>query len=80
MADYISGSDEETGAYIDWLVERTKNILSNPVDRAAVEALAHSLLLHEEIGYKKVRATIKASDEAWEEAEGIMLWKEPTKT
>jgi len=79
LGSYVCGNSEEIGSYMDWLVERTKNILSNSINRAAVEALARELLVNKEIGYKKAKAIIKASDEEWERKQGIMPWKGPTK-
>jgi hypothetical protein len=79
LGSYVCGNREEIEAYIKWLTERTKNILSNSINRAAVEALARELLVNKEIGYKKAKAIINASDEEWEREEGIMPWKGPTK-
>jgi hypothetical protein len=57
-ADYVTGSSEETGAYINWLIEKTKNILSL-YHWNAVELLAGELIKHREIGYKATREIIR---------------------
>ena len=57
-ASYVTGSSEETSAYINWLLEKTKNILS--IYRwDAVELLAGELIKRREIGYKTTREIIR---------------------
>ena len=56
-ASYVTDSTEETEAYIAWLLEKTKNVLSRRWD--AVELLADELIKRREIGYKAAREIIR---------------------
>lgn len=56
---YVTGSTEEAGAYINWLLERTKNILSPKSKWDAVEELANELIGQREIGYGTARKIIR---------------------
>ncbi len=57
-ASYVTGSSEETSAYINWLLERTKNILST-YHWDAVELLADELIKRREISYTATRKIIR---------------------
>ena len=56
-ATYVTDSTKETEAYIKWLFEKTKNILSRRW--GAVELLADELLKRREIGYMATRKIIR---------------------
>jgi hypothetical protein len=56
-ASYVTGSSEETSAYIKWLIEKTKNVLWSRWD--AVELLADELMKQREIAYMATRRIIR---------------------
>jgi hypothetical protein len=56
-ASYVTGSAEETEAYLTWLLEKTKNVLSCRWN--AVQLLANELMKRREIGYMAVRKIIR---------------------
>ena len=56
---YISGSNEELEAYVEWIRQRAKGLVSKPINKAVIEELAEALLEHEELNQKAVR-TIRA--------------------
>jgi Peptidase family M41 len=53
------GSDEEVGAYLNWLWVRTRVLLDLPWLWAAVEALAQELLKYRKVSYQKACKIIK---------------------
>jgi hypothetical protein len=53
------GSDEETGACVNWLWERTRNLMKSGRQWAAVEALAKQLRVRRYIGEREARRIIK---------------------
>ena len=55
---YVTDSKNETEAYINWLLERTKNILSF-IRWDAVKELADELIKQREIGYTIARKIIR---------------------
>lgn len=59
------GSDEETGACINWLWERTKNLMKSGRHWAAVEALAEQLRTRRYIGEREARQIIKQAFSDW---------------
>jgi hypothetical protein len=56
-ASYVTDSTRETEAYIEWLFEKTKNILSRRW--GAVELLTEELVRQQEIGYLATRKIIR---------------------
>jgi hypothetical protein len=54
---YVTDSTEETEAYIKWLFEKTKNVLSRRWN--AIELLADELIKHREIAYMATRLIIR---------------------
>lgn len=58
FAGYVTGSSKETSAYINWLLEKTKNLLSN-YNWDAVKMLADELIKRREIGYMTTRKIIR---------------------
>ena len=58
MAMYLCGSVDEAEAYIDWLVIRTRNMLTNRVTWAEVEGLAAALLEKRRLSYRAARSVI----------------------
>lgn len=61
----ISGSDDEALAYLDWLMERTKNLIRLPGFIEAVRALADKLLDEREINGRIAKDIIMATREAF---------------
>ena len=57
-ASYLTGSSDETTAYINWLIEKTKNVLST-YRWNALEQLADELIKRREIAYKAAREIIR---------------------
>jgi len=65
LAGHMSGSADEQGAYVTWLWESTKNLLSHGWQKEAVHCLAEALLKDGKIGYRKARATIATARMAY---------------
>jgi hypothetical protein len=63
------GSDEETGACINWLWERTKNLMKSGRQWAAVEALAKQLRIRRYIGEREARQIIRQAFSDWSKRE-----------
>jgi len=61
LITYIVGSSQEANAHIKLLWERTKEMLSDPQNWAAVQALVKVLLEENEIGYRRARKIISES-------------------
>jgi hypothetical protein len=59
------GSDEETRACINWLWERTRNLMKSGRHWAAVEALAEQLRVRRYIGERETRRIIKQAFSDW---------------
>jgi hypothetical protein len=59
---YLTGSEDETRAYISWLSERAKTTLSSSWNWFAVETLANELLKQKYIGAKRVHQIVR---QAW---------------
>lgn len=59
LADYVTTSSDESEAFLNWLIIRTRNMLSLPHWSDAVNALAAALIEHGEIGYRKARQIIR---------------------
>jgi ATP-dependent Zn protease len=66
LAGHMSGGADEQVAYVTWLWESTKNLLSHGWQKGAVHCLAEALLKDEKIGYRKARATIATARMAYE--------------
>lgn len=64
LAEYATSSDEEAGAYVGWLRERTMNMLQQPILWASVEALATALLEQKTIRWRAARRIIREAKEA----------------
>jgi len=60
------GSDDETGACLNWLWERTKNLMKSGRHWAAVEALAKQLRVRRYIGEREARRIIKQAFSDWD--------------
>lgn len=58
FASYVTGSSQETSAFLNWLIEKTKNILSQYY-WDAVKLLADELIKLREIGYLTARKIIR---------------------
>ena len=60
ILDYVTGSNEETLAYVEWLKERMGSFFRrrNGVYFHAVEAVAKTLLAKKTLGYKETRDII----------------------
>jgi hypothetical protein len=63
------GSDEETGACINWLWERTKNLMKSGREWTAVKALAKQLRVRSYIGEREARRIIKQAVSDWSKRE-----------
>ena len=59
LASYVTGSNEETEAYLKWLFLRIRNKLKQPMHWVATIALAEELLKKQRIGYMAARKIIK---------------------
>lgn len=57
-ASYVTGDEQELNAYLRWLWERTRNLLSARPHWAAVKALAAELLTSRRIGERRARQLI----------------------
>jgi hypothetical protein len=57
-ASYVTGDEQELNAYLRWLWERTRNLLSARPHWAAVKALAAELLASRRIGERRARQLI----------------------
>jgi hypothetical protein len=62
-------SDEETGACINWLWERTGNLMKSERQWAAVEALAKQLRVRRYIGEREARQIIRQAFSDWSKRE-----------
>jgi len=63
MVDHLCGSVEEAEAYLRFMWEQTKNIVSLDHNWKAIEAVANALLEQKTLKYHKTRRLIqKASD------------------
>lgn len=62
----ICGSDEETQACVNWLWERTRNLIKSGRQWAAVEALAKQLRVRRYIGEREARRIIKRAFSDWD--------------
>jgi hypothetical protein len=58
MASYMTGSEDELNAYTKWIWIRTKNLISNPIYWAAIQALANELIIRKEIKSREARKII----------------------
>lgn len=65
MAGYVTGTVEETEAYLNWLTVRTQTMLNQPILWAAVHALALELLEHGELGTRSVREIMNDATRSW---------------
>lgn len=61
LAIYLCSEDKEAGAFINWLWERTRNILEFRPHWAAVEAIADELMKSKYISERKARTIIGAA-------------------
>ena len=61
-ACFITGSVEETSAFVKWLLIRTENMLRLPHNWAAVQAIAGELIKVKKIGYNKARKIIRKAE------------------
>jgi hypothetical protein len=61
LASYLTGSTEETEAYLAWLGIRARNLVRVPVWAAAIEAVAGELLTAQTLSGRRVRAIIRAT-------------------
>jgi len=59
LAEFVTTSAEEAEAYTEWLLCRTRNLLSLPWNWAAVQAVAQALLAERELGARRVRSIVK---------------------
>jgi hypothetical protein len=57
-AAYVTGDEQELGAYIKWLWERTRNLLRQRRHWAAVKSLASELLVSRRVGERRARLVI----------------------
>jgi hypothetical protein len=55
---YQSGNDEEAKAYAELILIRTQNLLKQPQNWAAVQAVAEELIQCHKIGHKRARLII----------------------
>jgi hypothetical protein len=69
MCIYHCGNDVETNAYLNWLMERTKSVLSFGRQWAAVEALAQELVVRKYIGERLARKIVREAFENWSKQE-----------
>jgi len=67
--EYHSGNLEEANAYLNWLWERTKGIVTFGREWAAVEALAQELMVRKFIGEQAARRIIRKAFEDWSRRE-----------
>lgn len=58
LAGQVSGSDEEAGAYVDWLDARTRSLVRHPRFRPLVDALVEVLLERETLSGREVRVVL----------------------
>jgi hypothetical protein len=56
---YHCGTQEEANAYVDWLWERTKSIVTFDAQRVAIKALAKELMVRKYIGERTARKIIR---------------------
>lgn len=62
-AAYVTGSEDELGAYVRWLWEHTRMLLAAPPCWLAVQGLAAALLEDRHIGERRARAIISEAIE-----------------
>jgi Peptidase family M41 len=60
-ACFMTDDEAEASAYVVWLRLRTLNLMRRSEFWPGVTALAHALLSHEEIGYRRARSIIGRS-------------------
>lgn len=60
-ANWITGDDEETNAYLRWMRVRAENLIGSPGVWAQVEAIAQSLLRHTTLNGAQVYAAIRGA-------------------
>lgn len=65
--DYLTGSDEESGAYAGWLFVKTQNLMNLPYNWNAVIAVADALLQKRKLSQKECREIIQNSRKNYEE-------------
>jgi hypothetical protein len=65
LLDHLSSGPRETEAYLAWLLERTKSILSVPFNWVMVQDLASELIIAKELGERRARAIIKNAKQKW---------------
>jgi hypothetical protein len=61
LANQICDSDEETSAYLEWLRQRTLNLIREKTFGPAVRAVTDELLSHRELSYRRVKEIATAS-------------------
>jgi len=59
LAFYVTGSNEEAEAYLNWLWIRAKNFVRCPPHRVCIEALAQVLLKERRLSGRKARQIIR---------------------
>lgn len=59
--DYLSSGPDETGAYVGWMLERTRGLLRQEHWWLAVEHLAAALLVHRRLDYRRCRQLIASA-------------------
>lgn len=58
LAGYLTGSEAETDAYVDWLTERLTNQMALPQYWTAVEALAAALMKNQGLSGRQMRKVL----------------------
>ncbi len=69
FAHRMCGSEAETNAYMQWLYERTVNLLACPDRVAAVEGVVGALLERRTLSGRAARAACRAGIDRWLEAD-----------
>lgn len=59
LAEKVSGSTEETFAYIVWMRERTVNLIHHPRFLPSVREVVDALLIHQWMGGRTLRALVE---------------------
>lgn len=67
LARKVSGGDDEAGAYVAWLHERTRNLISEPRFEPAVRALADALLEHRVLTGREAKQIVQDAIERWQQ-------------
>ncbi len=75
LCSNMCGSDEETEACVNWLWERTRNLMKCERHWAAVEALAKQLRVKRYIGEREARCIIKGALSDWDKRARARGWK-----